>query len=237
MRWGQVIVTVLPAVVLADVEVEGDSADGVEFDWEQDSKTKHVQYQKISAPDAVFVERFDEGWEDRWVLSELEKFNGRWGNSFRQEELIIGDKGLEVLDKARHHGISARIPAIGGDQGFVMQYEVKFQNGHECGGAYLKAFKAPEEGLGVFSGDTPYVIMFGPDQCGHISQVHFILNHQNPTNQKWTEHSVVHMVKPPVEAPDGPRTHLYTLHIMNDGEYEIYIDQESQGKFEEKKFI
>ena len=54
----------------------------------------------------------------------------------------------------------------------VMQYEVKLQNGLECGGAYMKllqdnkALHAEE-----FSNTSPYVIMFGPDKCGATNKV------------------------------------------------------------------
>jgi len=40
----------------------------------------------------------------------------------------------------RHHAIAAALdrPFVFDDKPFVMQYEVNFQNGIECGGAYVK---------------------------------------------------------------------------------------------------
>ena len=61
---------------------------------------------------------------------------------------IQGDKGLVATSKAAHHAISSLFdnafdPAKEG--GLVVQYEVKLQNGLECGGAYLKLLtESPE---------------------------------------------------------------------------------------------
>ena len=87
---------------------------------------------------------------------------------------IIGDKGLVLKNAAAHHAISAKFPKAVDNKGktLVVQYEVKLQNGLECGGAYLKllrdnkALHAEE-----FSNSSPYVIMFGPDKCGATNKV------------------------------------------------------------------
>lgn len=61
---------------------------------------------------------------------------------------IANDKGLVATSKAAHHAISSLFdepfdPAKEG--GLVVQYEVKLQNGLECGGAYLKLLtESPE---------------------------------------------------------------------------------------------
>ena len=61
----------------------------------------------------------------------------------------------------------------------VIQYEVKLQDGLDCGGAYIKLLKK-EEGKDFdpeqFSNQTPYVIMFGPDKCGTDNKVNIIMN-------------------------------------------------------------
>ena len=61
---------------------------------------------------------------------------------------IQNDKGLVATSKAAHHAISALFdkpydPVTEG--GLVVQYEVKLQNGLECGGAYMKLLtESPE---------------------------------------------------------------------------------------------
>lgn len=68
--------------------------------------------------------------------------------------------------KAAHHAISAPFEKILDPNGktLVVQYEVKFQKGGNCGGGYLKLL---EEGYASdgqdYNDKTPWVIMFGPD--------------------------------------------------------------------------
>jgi calnexin len=60
---------------------------------------------------------------------------------------------------------------------------VKYQNGQECGGGYMKLLsKGAEKDLKNFQDKTPYTIMFGPDKCGMTSKVHFIIRYENPKN-------------------------------------------------------
>jgi calnexin len=52
--------------------------------------------------------------------------------------------------------------------GLVVQYEVKFSEGHKCGGAYLKLLSAPADGSDLvpekLKAKTPFTVMFGPDK-------------------------------------------------------------------------
>jgi calnexin len=50
--------------------------------------------------------------------------------------------------KARHHAIAARLdrPYEFTGKPFVMQYDVKFQHGQDCGGAYVKLLTKPANG-------------------------------------------------------------------------------------------
>jgi len=79
-----------------------------------------------------------------------------------------------VKNPAAHHAISAKFPTKIDNNGktFVAQYEVKLQNGLECGGAYMKLLR-DNEALHAeeFSNASPYVIMFGPDKCGATNKV------------------------------------------------------------------
>lgn len=56
----------------------------------------------------------------------------------------------------------------------VIQYEVKLETPHNCGGMYIKLLKDDPDlidSLDEFSGDTEYTIMFGPDKCGGTDKV------------------------------------------------------------------
>ncbi|KAK3328963.1 putative calcium-binding protein precursor cnx1 [Apodospora peruviana] len=184
---------------------------------------------KLKAP---FLEQFTDDWETRWKPSHAKKdtsgkddeewaYVGEWS----VEEPTVykgmeGDKGLVVKNAAAHHAISAKFPKKIDPKGktLVVQYEVKLQNGLECGGAYLKLLREnkalhQEE----FSNTTPYVIMFGPDKCGHTNKVHFIFNHKNP---KTGEYEEKHLSSPPT-AKIVKTTELYTLIVHPNNTYAI----------------
>lgn len=170
-----------------------------------------------------FVEQFTDDWETRWKPSHAKKdtkgsdkdeewaYVGEWAveepHVFKGME---GDKGLVVKNAAAHHAISAKFPKKIENKGktLVVQYEVKLQNGLECGGAYLKLLRDnkalhQEE----FSNVSPYVVMFGPDKCGSTNKVHFIVNHKNP---KTGEYEEKHLSSPPA-ARIVKTSELYTL--------------------------
>jgi len=172
-----------------------------------------------------FVEQFTDDWETRWKPSHAKKdtkgsdkneewaYVGEWSveepHVFKGME---GDKGLVVKNAAAHHAISAKFPKKIDNKGktLVVQYEVKLQNGLECGGAYLKLLRDnkalhQEE----FSNTSPYVIMFGPDKCGSTNKVHLIINHKNP---KTGEYEEKHLATAPA-ARIVKTTELYTLII------------------------
>ncbi|OJD35143.1 calnexin precursor [Diplodia corticola] len=186
----------------------------------------------ITAP---FFEQFTDDWEERWKVSHAKKENteeewayvGTW--SVEEPSVlkgIEGDKGLVIKDKAAHHAISAKFPKAvdNTDNTLVVQYEVKLQDGLECGGAYMKllqdnkALHAEE-----FSNASPYVIMFGPDKCGATNKVHFIFKHKNP---KTGEYEEKHLKSPP-SARISKTSALYTLIVKPDQTFEIKINGES----------
>ncbi|KAH7368935.1 calreticulin [Plectosphaerella cucumerina] len=187
-----------------------------------------------------FVEQFTDDWEKRWKASTAKKevkdekaeeeeewaYVGEWAV---EEPTVLkgveGDKGLVVKNPAAHHAISSKFAKPFDNKGktLVVQYEVKLQKGLECGGAYLKLLRDnkalhQEE----FSNTTPYVIMFGPDKCGHTNKVHFIFNHKNP---KTGEYEEKHLVSPP-SAKIAKTTELYTLIVKPDNTYIIKQNNE-----------
>ncbi|RSL51225.1 Calnexin [Fusarium duplospermum] len=188
---------------------------------------------------ADFLEQFTDDWDQRWKPSHAKKdtagsdkegeewaYVGEWS----VEEPIVykgmeGDKGLVVKNPAAHHAISAKFPKKIDNKGktLVVQYEVKLQNGLECGGAYMKLLRDnkalhQEE----FANTTPYVIMFGPDKCGHTNKVHFIFNHKNP---KTGEYEEKHLSSPPT-AKIVKTTELYTLIVHPNNTYVIKQNNE-----------
>ncbi|KAK4142344.1 Calreticulin family-domain-containing protein [Dichotomopilus funicola] len=182
---------------------------------------------KLKAP---FLEQFTDDWEKRWKPSHAKKdtqgdeewaYVGEW--SVEEPAVykgIEGDKGLVIKNAAAHHAISATFPKKIDAKGkpLVVQYEVKLQNGLECGGAYMKLLRDTKAlHQDEFSNTTPYVIMFGPDKCGHTNKVHFIFNHKNP---KTGEYEEKHLTSPPT-AKIVKTTELYTLIVNPDNTFVI----------------
>ena len=142
---------------------------------------------------------------------------------------IAGDKGLVATSKAAHHAISSLFDTAfdpEAQDGLVVQYEVKLQNGLECGGAYLKLLTESEEGIQAkeLSDKTPYTIMFGPDRCGATNKVHFIFRHKNPLTGIFEEK---HLKNPP-SIKNEKTSVLYTLVVRSDNTYDVKIDGESK---------
>jgi calnexin len=106
----------------------------------------------------------------------------------------------------------------------VVQYEVNFQNGLECGGAYVKLFTHdPKFNPSELNDKTPYTIMFGPDKCGSNNKIHFIFRHEN---KKTGEIEEKHLTSPPSSAVNK-KTILYTLIVRPDNTFEIKVDNKS----------
>ncbi|KAL7274700.1 hypothetical protein RUND412_002372 [Rhizina undulata] len=189
-----------------------------------------------SAIKAPFFEQFTDDWESRWKVSRAKKENDKAGDveewayvgEWSVEEPTVlkgieGDKGLVVKNVAAHHAISAKFdkPVDNKGKTLVVQYEVKLQNGLECGGAYLKLLKENADlHAEEFSNSSPYVIMFGPDKCGATNKVHFIFKHKNP---KTGEYEEKHLTSPPVARITKQST-LYTLIVNPDQTFEIRLD-------------
>ncbi|KNC99960.1 uncharacterized protein SPPG_05332 [Spizellomyces punctatus DAOM BR117] len=220
---------IVPAcLALASVAV-ADSQDGVSVAFVPTS---------LNAP---FLEQFASGWERRWTPSETKKsvdgvedeellrYRGQWGVEEPQNSVISGDEGLVVKTAAAHHAIAAKFdkPVDPTGKSLVVQYEVKLQNGLECGGAYMKLLSQDNSfDPKKFDDKTPYTIMFGPDKCGLTNKVHFIFRHKNPKTGEFEEK---HVNAPPAAKADK-NTHLYTLIVNPDQSFKILIDNEEVKK-------
>ncbi|CAG8570301.1 25226_t:CDS:10, partial [Dentiscutata erythropus] len=172
---------------------------------------------KIKAP---FLEQFTSDWSNRWSPSSATKetkegdetfsYVGKWEvEEPRVYPGIKDDKGLVMKSAAAHHAISA----------------LKFQDGLECGGAYLKLLTESEKGIQAveFSDKTPYTIMFGPDKCGSTNKIHFIFRHKNP---KTGEYEEKHLKSAPSASINKIST-LYSLIVRPDNTFEIQVNNES----------
>lgn len=109
-----------------------------------------------------------------WPTNLMSLFPGKWTVEEKLKEGLKGDLGLVLKSKAKHAAISAPLdrPFTFTDKPLIVQYDVTFQNGQECGGAYIKLL-TQETGLRLsqFTDRTPYTIMFGPDKCGNDHKV------------------------------------------------------------------
>ncbi|KZV52596.1 hypothetical protein F511_24793 [Dorcoceras hygrometricum] len=154
-----------------------------------------------ASDDVKFYESFDEKFEGRWVVSEKEDYNCVWKHSKSEGH---DDYGFLVSDKAKKHAIVKVLeePVELKDETVVLQFEVRLQEGLECGGAYIKYLRPQDAGWipKNFDNESPYTIMFGPDKCGATNKVHFILKHENPKTGKYIEH---HLKYPPSGPSDG----------------------------------
>ena len=132
-----------------------------------------VQATEVKAP---FLEQFTDDWSERWTVSEATKktpvggetfsYVGKWTVEDPSTVIIEGDKGLVAKSKAAHHAVSAPFaaPLDFKTQPLVVQYEVKYQKGGNCGGGYLKLLEDGFQSSGKeFEDKTPWVVMFGPD--------------------------------------------------------------------------
>uniref|UniRef100_A0A803PIY5 Calnexin homolog n=1 Tax=Cannabis sativa TaxID=3483 RepID=A0A803PIY5_CANSA len=184
-------------------------------------------FQICFSSDAIFYESFEDSFEGRWIVSEKDEYNGVWKLSKSEGH---DDHGLLVSEKARKYAIVKELDDVLNlkDKTIVLQFEVRLQNGLECGGAYLKYLRPQDAGWKAkeFDNDSPYAIMFGPDKCGSTNKVHFILKHKNPKNGEYVEH---HLKSPP-SVPSDKLTHVYTAILTPDNEVRILVDGEEKKK-------
>ncbi|XP_064507663.1 calmegin isoform X2 [Pseudopipra pipra] len=221
----------------ADVEVEDFDMQSQETEIDRDKPSIEVVYQTPTPTGEVyFTETFDGGLSG-WVLSKtkkediddnIAKYDGRWEVEELKENTVPGDRGLVLKSVAKHHAISAMLtkPFIFDDKPLIVQYEVNFQKGIDCGGAYIKLLSSSDDlNLEYFFDRTPYTIMFGPDKCGEDYKLHFIFRHKNP---KTGEYDEKHAERPDVDLKKfylDKKTHLYTLVLKPDDTFEMLIDQ------------
>ncbi|CCM03669.1 uncharacterized protein FIBRA_05813 [Fibroporia radiculosa] len=187
---------------------------------------------------APFLEQFTDDWSDRWTPSEATKktpvggetfsYVGKWEVEEPTISVIDGSKGLVAKTKAAHHAISAPFAeAVDfSNKPLVVQYEVKYQKGGNCGGGYIKLLEDGFQTEGKeFSDKTPWTIMFGPDLTCPGTKIHFIFRHKNPITGEFEEKHLRAPPKPSIEK----LTNLYTLVLNPDNTFDVLFNGESKA--------
>ncbi|KAI3991080.1 hypothetical protein MKX01_017240 [Papaver californicum] len=157
----------------------------------------------ISSP--IFYDSFDQTFEVHWILSEENDYNGVWRHSKSEGH---DDCGILVSEKARKYAIVKNLdePVSLKDGTIILQFETRFQNGLECGGAYLKYLRPQEVAEWSpteFSNESPYSII-----------------------GEYIEH---HLKSPP-PVPSDKLSHVYTAILKPDNEVSILVDGEEKKK-------
>jgi len=183
----------------------------------------------LSEPTTYFREDFSEDFSSRWVSStkkgaEQGKFKWSAGKFYGDAEK---DKGIQTSEDARFYGLSAKFDKPFSNEGkaLVVQFTVKHEQNIDCGGGYVKLF-ADDLDQKDMHGDSPYLIMFGPDICGPgTKKVHVIFNYKGKNL----------LTKKDIRCKDDVFTHLYTLVVRSDNTYEVKIDNKKveSGTLEE----
>jgi len=187
----------------------------------------------LTSAKVYFKEDFnDAGWKSRWTVSTEWKPKDEMGDWEWTAGKFYGDsndKGIQTSVNSRSYGISAKLDEefTNKNKELVIQFSVKNeQKPYDCGGAYIKLLGDIDQSK--FGGDTPYLVMFGPDMCGHQNRrTHVIFNYP-PKNDNL-------LIKEDVKVETDDVTHLYTLVVRPDNTFEVFIDQESvrAGKLED----
>lgn len=195
-----------------------------------------------SHPDHYFEEHFDDAsvLGSKWIRSQakkdggdasISKYDGQWSVEGLSKEALTGDLGLVLKSKAKHAAVAAKLkkPFKFENQMLIVQYEIAFQNGQDCGGGYIKLLsETPGMDLRQFTDKTPYTIMFGPDKCGSDSKFHFIFRHVNPLT-KAVEEKHCKKVEGRTRASleeifKDKKPHLLRLLVRPDNTFEMSID-------------
>jgi calreticulin len=174
-----------------------------------------LSFALFCSAEVYFQEEFDDGWDDRWVISKFKgsdagEYTITAGTYYADED----DKGLKTTQDAKFYQISAEMKEFSNkDKNLVVQYTVKHEQNIDCGGGYVKLLPA---GLDQesFEGESQYNIMFGPDICGTTKRIHLIFNYKGKN----------YLLKSEPRAESDTLTHLYTLQLKPDQTYRILVD-------------
>lgn len=133
---------------------------------------------------------------------------------------------MQTSQDARFYAMSRKFDSFTNkDKPLVLQFSVKHEQNIDCGGGYLKVFDCSLDQKNMH-GESPYLLMFGPDICGPgTKKVHVIFNYKGQN----------HLINKDIRCKDDVFTHFYTLIVKPDNTYEVLIDNEKveSGNMEE----
>ncbi|VDM45125.1 unnamed protein product [Toxocara canis] len=188
----------------------------------------HVRRSSIitTARIRLFLSIADDTWKERWVQSKHRDDYGEFklavGRDFDDEKR---DQGLQTSKNASFYSLAAKFDKFSNrNKTIVIQYTAKHDQDIDCGGGYIKILPA-DTNLSDFHSETPYYIMFGPDTCGQDAKVHLIFRYKGKN----------HLIRNPIWMAKDDITHMYTLVLKPDKQYEVLIDgrKEREGKLDE----
>jgi len=179
----------------------------------------------VASATTYFKDTVEKDWKDTWVVSDNKKSEGTAGTWKRITGDWYGDAeashGLQTSQDARFYSITKKFDkpfsSVGKD--LVLQFSIKHPQKIDCGGGYIKLLPSDVDQKN-FNGDSPYLIMFGPDICGtSTKKTHVIFNYKGKNL----------LTKKNIPAETDQLTHVYTLIVHGaDQTYEVRIDGEKK---------
>lgn len=149
--------------------------------------TAHICLLALAHGKVYFLETFNSSWQERWVHPEDSSVHlGAWalhaGAWYANE---TEDQGLMTAEDNRYFRLTASFEPFSNEgKTLYIQYTVKYIRAFDpCGGGYIK-LGGNLSNLLKFNHETPYNIMFGPDQCGYHRLTHLILQRQGKNIEK-----------------------------------------------------
>jgi len=226
------------AIDINDLDLQADDSSPVESgSTSNEAKDRNYARPQIKSDGLYLFDSFDDPdtFKQNWIQSKDQKYNGRWklesGPDHSRDDLQ-----MVLPEKARHYGISAKLIKpfkFGGNKPLVVQYEVQFREGLDCGGAYVKLLRnSAIDDLTKLTDKTPFTIMFGPDKCGNEAKLHFIVQYFNPKTQEYSEKhwKQAKYVSNLASAFSDKKHHLFRLVLDADNKFELFLDGNSVGK-------
>lgn len=175
----------------------------------------------LATAEVIFKEEFDAGWDKRWQTSSWKKKEGNQGEFKWSAGKWYGDaekdKGIQTSQDSKFYALYSEFkkPFTNKEKELIVQYSAKNEQEIDCGGSYIKLLPSSSK-MKDFGGDTPYSVMFGPDICGFSTRKTHVIFTYNGKN---------HLVKKDIKCETDGLTHVYTLRLMPNNTYEVYIDK------------
>ena len=194
--WSIIVGCLLMSQSLASLEDDFDDEDELTVETDE-APDDEVTVEKVALDvkyfspddnvDFYFMDHFDQAstLETKWTRSQakkegaedsIAKYDGKWEVEPLMKDALEGDTGLVLKSKAKHSAVAAKLkkPFKFDDEMLVIQYEIAFQNGQDCGGGYIKLLsQSPNLDLRSITDKTPYTIMFGPDSHSLVAATQY----------------------------------------------------------------